>query len=66
MSKPRYIDRLKQHPGVPIATVFTFFGAAAFYEHGISGMATGALMSSFVWIPVLWTARTQPVSGEEG
>ena len=66
MKKPRYIDRLKQHPGVPIAIAFPIFAALAGADRGPWGMAVCALFGSIVWIPVLWTARTQPVSREEG
>jgi uncharacterized membrane protein len=35
------------------------------YEGGIGGMVFGALASLIFWVPVLWTARDQPVSGDQ-
>lgn len=63
----KYLKRLKAHPGVPVATGFTLFGALArASEAGIEGLFVGALMASvIVWPIVLWTARSQPISGGE-
>ena len=49
-----YWRRLKGHPGVPIAIVVTIFGAL---ERGWFGLVIGAV----VWVPVLITARDQPI-----
>jgi len=65
----RYIDRLKAHPGVPTAAFMTVAGGMA---GGLNesmpvlvGIAVGSVVTSVVcWIPVLITARTQPVPGE--
>lgn len=55
---PTYWQRLKGHPGVPIASIATLFGVV---ERGWFGLAVSAL----VWLPVLVTARDQPVGGGE-
>lgn len=55
-----YIQRLKKHPGVPIAAALTCLGfaAGAKGEHWIvSGLIGAAIMSVF-WLPVLLTARS--------
>lgn len=57
-----YWMRLGSHPGVPMAAVFTLMGAVAGMERGATGALTGAALMSLFWIPVLLTARTQPVS----
>jgi len=62
MSKPTYWDQLKVHPGVSSASLLTFFGIITSLEKGMWQPA--AVMSVF-WIPVLITARTQPVGGED-
>ena len=55
-----YLDRLKRHPGVPIATACSALGFVA-GAHGIHwlrlGLIGAAIMSVF-WIPVLITARS--------
>jgi len=56
--KVTYWKRLRHHPGVPIASVFTVAGALA-------GGVQGTLIASLIWIPVLITARTQPVPEDE-
>jgi uncharacterized membrane protein len=54
MSNPTYWQRLKGHPGVPVAAFMTIGGALA---GGWFGLVVGAL----TWVPVLITARDQPV-----
>lgn len=58
-----YWKRLKNHPGVPMASALSIAGivAAAASEHG--DWRVGLLVSVF-WIPVLLTARTQPLPKE--
>lgn len=53
-----YFQRLKRHPGAPMAAALTMAGVvlAATSEHDWRVM----LVSSVWWIPVLITARTQP------
>ena len=65
-AQPRYIDRLKAHPGVGMAFLITLMG-------GLAGMANESMsamhgfvfglivMGAVCWPIVLWTARTQPV-----
>ena len=63
--KITYMQRLKAHPGVPIASIVT----AAFIFSGIAneglttgqGVLVGLAASLVAWLPVLITARTQPV-----
>jgi hypothetical protein len=57
-----YFRRLQNHPGVPIATMFSLFGVVAALIQGMDWYM-GLPMSIF-WIPVLLTARTQPLPGE--
>lgn len=64
----RYWERLKTHPGVPIAVGFTILGAVGGIGHSenicygmISGGMAGALAT---WPIVLWTARKNPLPGE--
>jgi hypothetical protein len=61
--KVTYFDRLKNHPGIPVATMLTFaFILAGFAnKNPVFGIALGLVASIFVWITVLITARTQPV-----
>ena len=51
---PTYWQRLKGHPGAPVAIVVTIF---AMLERGWFGVIVGGL----VCVPVLITARDQPV-----
>jgi hypothetical protein len=58
----RYFKRLAIHPGVPVASAFTAFG----FLYGLAdgGFAQGAitcLLASVIWVPVLITARNQPL-----
>lgn len=48
-----YWQKLKRHPGLPIAAAFIVMGA-------IAGGWGGALIMSAYSIPILITARTQP------
>ena len=57
-----YLKRLSIHPGLPIAGVFTLAGFVVGLEHGLRGALLTALIASVVWVPVLITARTQPLS----
>lgn len=68
--KPKYIDRLKAHPGKEMATYMTLLGAFAGMSNKhfsvLGGAIFGALiMGSITWGIVLWTARTQPI-GKKG
>jgi len=70
MSKPTYLDRLKSHPGVPVASMMTviggFSGAANESMGAIDGFIFGACVLGVVcWPIVLWTARTQPVHEDD-
>jgi hypothetical protein len=49
-----YFKRLQIHPGVPIASMLTVM-------MGLMGGWGGALASLMFWVPVLITARTQPL-----
>jgi hypothetical protein len=59
--KPTYWQRLKAHPGVGIATILSLSGFVI--GASVGEWWRGCIMLVF-WIPVLLTARTQPV-GEE-
>jgi len=55
-----YLRRLRRHPGLSLAVVFTLMGAAAGASRsgGLRGAVIGALvMGGFCWVPVLLTAR---------
>jgi len=55
-----YLNRLRAHPGVPVATVltFAFLLAALSNERSPGGAVWGALVfAALVWGVVLWTAR---------
>ena len=56
----RYIDRLKEHPGVPMASMMTglfFFAAFANAKVSINqSLVIGAVASLLVWSVVLLTA----------
>lgn len=52
-----YWQKLRRHPGVPVAGAMTLLCAVAGApDHWIGGALVGAVW----WLPVLWTARTQP------
>lgn len=53
-----YWERLKIHPGVPLASLFTGLGVWLAVTDGI-WLAIPAM--SIWWVPVLITARTQPL-----
>lgn len=65
----RYWKRLKNHPGVPIASFLTVAFCFAGMGRDDASLAQGALIglvtSLFVWAIVLWTARTQPLPKEQ-
>ena len=51
-----YFRNLRQHPGLPYATLFTVSGVVAGApKGGIKGALVGALVMSVFWIPVLLT-----------
>lgn len=54
----KFTTRLKNHPGVPIATAFTFLGfvAGANGERWYIGGVVGAAVMCVFWVPVLLTA----------
>ena len=59
--KRTYWQRLKSHPGVPVASVLTLAGALAGSGNESFGPWSGALfgallMGSLTWLPVLLTA----------
>ena len=59
-----YMKRLKHHPGVPVAFFISFF----MFLSGLPFMAralTMLLVSIIFWIPVLITARTQPLPKDD-
>ena len=61
--KASYFDRLKSHPGIPVAAMLTFafiLGGSA-NKNPVFGIVLGLVASIFVWILVLITARTQSV-----
>lgn len=62
-----YMKRLSIHPGMPIATAMTVVGAiAGAQEGGTTGALAGAAAFGLVcWVPVLITARTQPLPKQE-
>ncbi len=64
MGKPTYMQRLRSHPGVPTATTLTvvFPLAGLLNEQPATGVVAGLIAATSVWLIVLITARTQPVS----
>lgn len=56
-----YLRRLRAHPGVMIATVFSVSCAVVLHR---DGWLVVFVASALVWAPVLITARTQPLPGE--
>lgn len=56
----KFKNRLRTHPGVPIATALTIIGfvAGAKGEQWYIGGAFGAAVMCIFWVPVLWTAWT--------
>jgi len=55
-----YFKRLKNHPGVPVATILSI----AFFLMGlpdINSALFGLVASGIVWVPVLLTAINQPL-----
>jgi len=65
MSNPSYWKRLQNHPGVPIATLLTAAGVLAGLSRPDGNWAIGLVMAVW-WVPVLSTARTQPVDDDGG
>jgi len=64
MGKPTYMQRVRSHPGVPTAAILTvvFPLAGLMNEQPVTGIAAGFIAATSVWLIVLVTARTQPVS----
>jgi hypothetical protein len=64
--KITYWMRLKNHPGVPVATFVSFlFPLVGLLNENLDflgGLVIGGIATIPVWAIVLWTARTQPVS----
>lgn len=61
-----YFKRLSIHPGVPIASLMTLAGAIAGADGGTKGVLCGAAaLGTICWLPVLITARTQPLPKQE-
>jgi hypothetical protein len=54
-----YWERLKDHPGVGYALMFTFMGGMAGLMREDAGFAEflvgSGLMALHTWVPVLWT-----------
>ena len=70
MREPTYMDRLKAHPGVPIASMMTVIGGFAGVANEsmttLGGFIFGAcVFAAVTWPIVLWTARTQPVHEDD-
>ncbi len=63
-----YWKRLKNHPGVPVATamsvMFPLAGLGNENDWRV-GVIAGAVAALAVWAIVLWTARTQPLPRED-
>jgi hypothetical protein len=57
-----YWQRVKEHPGVGIASAMTAFGFIAGIQHGSvkRALVGAAVMAVFCWGCVLITARSQP------
>lgn len=64
-----YWKRLRNHPGVPTASVLTVaFCLAGMSRDDVSlmqGVVIGLVTSLFMWAIVLWTARTQPLPEQD-
>jgi len=54
-----YFKRLKNHPGVPVATILSI----AFFLMGLPDSLSlfGLVASGIFWVPVLLTAINQPL-----
>ena len=67
--RPTYWQRLKAHPGTGYATMSTLLGALAGAQRqdaSLTTIITGAsVMGIICWVPVLLTARTQPVHEDD-
>jgi hypothetical protein len=60
-----YLNRLKAHPGVPIASLVSVAGpVVALLRH--DGVWQIGLFMLVFWIPVFITARTQPLPEDSG
>ena len=64
MKAAGYWKRLKHHPGVPIATILSFAGPAVALTRPDGNWMVGLVML-LTWVPVLVTARTQPIPRDE-
>jgi hypothetical protein len=58
-SMRRYLYNLSRHPGLPIAALYSVLGAivGAMRDGTVASVATGSLLMSIFWIPVLLTAN---------
>lgn len=64
--KETYWQKLKRHPGVPMAAAMTFLGAIAGASNPTKGALLGAIiMGGWMWPIVLWTARDLPDETDE-
>ena len=57
-----YFKRLSNHPGVPMAALLTVAGPMVALMRPDGDWRVGLIMTVF-WVPVLITARTQPLPG---
>lgn len=64
MKPAGYWRRLKAHPGVPIAAILSLSGPAIALQRPDGDWRVGLIML-FSWVPVLITARTQPLPQDE-
>ena len=64
-----YWQRLRAHPGTGYATMFTLLGALSGAQRHDASLTTtivgAAVMGIICWVPVLLTARTQPVHEDD-
>jgi hypothetical protein len=64
MKKVTYWKRLSHHPGISFAVAMTALGLMAGFARPDGNWAFG-LVGLLVWIPLLITARTQPVPEDD-
>jgi hypothetical protein len=60
----QYFKRLQNHPGVPIASFLTAAFSFTAWDSG-AHILLGFICSLLFWLPVLITARTQPIPKDE-
>lgn len=58
-----YLKRLSNHPGVPMAALLSFAGPVVALMRPDGEWRVGLITLVF-WLPVLITARSQPLPGE--